>query len=108
MQSHQDFKPIVLKKKKRVESNQSKTQLPSNFKIENDTTGEIKLKTISPQVCKLIQQKRIDLGMKQQDLARKINIRQIDMQNMENGSVMPSNHVLQQLRKVLNCKIEIK
>ena len=43
--------------------------------------------------------------MSQSDLAKKLNIKQVDINNYENGKLVPTNNIIAKLEKLLKTKL---
>lgn len=109
MQLHQDFVPVIFKKKTEQKQKHTHVDIPRHVKIENDNTGELLCAPKVPlSIGILIQQRRIEMGLKQTELAQKINVKPQEIQQFESCKTMPDNNTLQKLRRVLNCQIKIK
>jgi len=106
--SHQDWEPVHIQgtnsinggksKKKFIQSKETKLE----NKIDND---EFQLPKSNIILQKLIQQGRLKEKMSQSDLAKKLNIKQVDINNYENGKLVPTNNIIAKLEKLLKTKL---
>lgn len=92
---HQDFKPVVFKKKT------IKKPPPTKQKNTVDNTEIDTIPKVSLQISKNMQKARLRLKISQKDLAHKINVPSKLIQQYENGKAIPQPHILQKIRKVL-------
>lgn len=71
--------------------------------LENDESiPKIETKTKATDFRKLVTKKRNELKLSQNDLAKRCNVLAKDIKDIENGTIKPSNHLHQKLRKQLN------
>lgn len=93
-----DWDPIVLKKPK-----PPPITLPSRPVVETEEIGKIQAATL--ELRKQIQTARIAKNMSQAQLAQHINEKPNVIQGYESGKAIPTNQILQKLRKVLGVKL---
>tara|TARA_Y100000389_G_scaffold190267_1_gene214948 strand:+ start:282 stop:632 length:351 start_codon:yes stop_codon:yes gene_type:complete len=107
--AHQNWETVHIKgtnpilgnkisKKKYIISKETKIEK----QIENDT---FKLPTSNITLQKTIQQGRLKEKLSQANLAQKLNMKQIDINNFENGKQVPSNQIIAKLEKILKVKL---
>ncbi len=117
--SHQDWEPIVFKKRvpKTVQEAKAKgltTQKHTNKKnvnyentvsmrkLENE---EVEIKKIEHSVSKIIQKARMNAKLSQKDLAQKLNLKPTVIQNYESGKAIPNKMILVKMGKMLNTHL---
>lgn len=99
MEDHQNWKEVIVSKKKKVSR--------PNMSISNE---EKKLLSDEPELpkkieftlSKRIQQGRANKNMTQKELARQLNIKPQVIQSYENGSVIPDKNILNKIFRILN------
>jgi len=114
---HQDLKTIVLRKNpvdlqksyKRdgLTTSVAKNTATQTKKILDDNLDTFKVPKVSHALCRQIQNARMSLGLKQKDLASKINVTPAVIQTYENGKAVPDNKVMQKLRRILKVKLVV-
>ena len=115
---HQDLEPLILyaskKKKKEQEKNAQRTgqtetrkknTSDSKMKKLDEETENLSHEKVSKSISKTIQEKRLAKGLKQSELANKINEPVKVVQSYENGVAQPDIKVLLKLQKALGCKL---
>ena len=117
--SHQDWDPVVFKKRIPVKVCEAKakgltTQQNTNKKninyentmsmrkLENE---EVEIKKIEHSVSKIIQKARMEAKLSQKDLAQKLNLKPTVIQNYESGKAIPNKMVLVKMGKMLNIHL---
>lgn len=90
MNFHQDWEPVVFKKKKPEET--KKPVVFSQKKVEKNLE-EFKHRTVPKHISDAISKKRIELKMTQSQLAQKINERPSVVTDIESGKCLVYNHV---------------
>lgn len=96
MYQHQDWEPVVLRKKSTTETEtvlRKKEEGPVNKKKVDQNLEEFKHKKIPKNISDAIMKRRIELKMTQAQLAQKINERPSVVNEIENGSAPTYNHV---------------
>ena len=73
-------------------------------KLEEDM-DTLKVETVNKSISKVIREQRTKLGLKQKDLANKVNVTPSVIQQYENGSIKSDIKVLIKLERVLKCKL---
>lgn len=73
-------------------------------KLEEDMET-LKVETVNKSISKVIREQRTKLGLKQKDLANKVNVTPTVIQQYENGSIKSDIKVLLKLERVLKCKL---
>ena len=73
-------------------------------KLEEDMDN-LKVETVNKSISKVIREQRTKLGLKQKDLANKVNVTPTVIQQYENGSIKSDIKVLLKLERVLKCKL---
>lgn len=84
-------------KKKNPESNKMR-------KLDEETEN-LKVETINKSISGVIRTHRTKLGLKQKDLANKINVHPSVIQHYENGNAQTDIKVLLKLERALKCKL---
>ena len=118
--SHQDWDPIVFKKRAPRSANEArargvkvskerantKNEAYKNTlnarKVENE---EIKIQKIDLNLSKLIQKARFDAKISQKELAEKLNLQLSIIQGYESGKIIPNKTLLYKMGKVLNIHL---
>ena len=77
---------------------------PKMKKLEEDTEN-LKVETVNKSISKTIREQRSKLGLKQKDLANKINVPPSVIQQYENGSSQTDIKILLKLERALKCKL---
>lgn len=121
MTEHQDWKPLILNKKIKSDSQQQKeykivnkgTSNKQHYERDNlnkiaDSNETNVVKTISLDLSRTIQQARMNKKWTQKELANKINEQQKVIADYESGHAIPNNHILGKLEKVLSVKLRGK
>lgn len=97
--NHQDWEPVVLTKKKPISINKSNKN--------NDDDDEIKkLKFISLNNSKLIQQARTNQKISQKDLAKKLNLDIKIIQSYECGKGVQNTQIMNKIEKFLKIRLD--
>ena len=65
----------------------------------------LKIETVKKSISEEIRNNRTKLGLKQKDLANKINVPIQTIQQYENGKIQTDIKILLKLEKVLKCKL---
>jgi putative transcription factor len=76
-------------------------------KLENETEV-LNHKTVDKSICKLIQQARLQKGMKQKDLANKLNIQVTVIQNIESGKSIEDKALINRIARTLGIQLKKK
>lgn len=107
----QDWKPLILKKKKTEMNTEVKTNLPSSATFvpverkdrpkKADFSDVTVPKTVGDGMGKRIQQARTAKGWTQKDLAQKVNVKPADIRDIENGTAVLNMPLISKIRKVL-------
>ena len=117
--SHQDWDPVVFKKRIPVKVSEAKakgltTQQNTNKKninyentvsmrkLENE---EVEIKKIGHSVSKIIQKARMEAKLSQKDLAQKLNLKPTVIQSYESGKAIPNKMILVKMGKMLNTHL---
>ena len=117
--SHQDWEPVIFKKRIPVKVKEAKakgltTQQNTNKKnvnyentvsmrkLENE---EVEIKKIEHSVSKIIQKARMNAKLSQKDLAQKLNLKPTVIQNYESGKAIPNKMILVKMGKMLNTHL---
>lgn len=118
--SHQDWDPVVFKKKAPRSANEAKSRgvkvakertttkneayknTLSARKVENE---EVVIKKIDFNLSKLIQKARFDSKISQKTLAEKLNLQVSVIQGYESGKVIPNKNLLYKMGKILNVHL---
>ena len=118
--SHQDWDPVVFKKRAPRSANEAKargvkvtkeraTTKNEAFKntlnarkVENE---EVVIKKIDLNLSKLIQKARFDAKISQKGLAEKLNLQLSVIQGYESGKVIPNKNLLYKMGKILNIHL---
>lgn len=74
------------------------------WKLEQDTEN-LKIDKVNKSISEVIRTQRTKLGLKQKDLANKINVTPTIIQQYENGSIKSDIKILIKLEKALKCKL---
>ena len=93
-----EWDPVVLKKPK-----PPPISIPSKPAVEIQEIGKVQTATL--ELRKQIQGARIAKNMSQAQLAQHINEKPNVIQGYESGKAIPTNQILQKLRKVLGVKL---
>lgn len=115
---HQDLEVLHLVNKKVAQEKAQKAKKQSGavevkkkhvgdakmWKLENEMDN-LKIETVSKSISKTIQSERLKKGLKQKDLANKINVTPNVIQQYESGSCQTDIKILLKLEKVLKCKL---
>lgn len=111
----QDFEPIVFSQKTKpiINYNNNKNKNSDNHnakqniimaKIDNE---EIKIPTMSNDMCKNIQQARCNKKMSQEDLAKKCNLPKDVIRDYENGKAVPKKSDLIKISRNLGINLQM-
>lgn len=76
-------------------------------KLDNETEV-LNHKTVDKSICKLIQQARLQKGMKQKDLANKLNIQVTVIQNIESGKSIEDKALINRIARTLGIQLKKK
>lgn len=98
--SGQDWEPVIFRK---TTSNISNKKPPKLNK--NDDEVLEKKPVISSSNSQLIQQGRLAKGLKQKDLAQKINVDSRIIQDYESGKTAPNYSIMCKIEKILNIQL---
>jgi putative transcription factor len=100
--NHQDWKPVVLRKKTEHKTKRS----VGNKKFHKlDSDDPDAPKKISLSAGKQIQQARCDKKLSQKQLAQLLNVKAQLITDYESGKAIPSRSVLNKLNRALGIKI---
>jgi len=114
---HQDLEVLHLINKKMAQKNIKKGVTPvetiqktnnpeaiAMWKLEQDTEN-LKIDKVNKSISEVIRTQRTKLGLKQKELANKINVTPAIIQQYENGSIKSDIKILIKLEKALKCKL---
>ena len=114
---HQDLEVLHLINKKMAQKNIKKGVTPvetiqktnnpearAMWKLEQDTEN-LKIDKVNKSISEVIRTQRTKLGLKQKELANKINVSPAIIQQYENGSIKSDIKILIKLEKALKCKL---
>jgi ribosome-binding protein aMBF1 (putative translation factor) len=101
--SHQDFKPVVLKKTKLTNHTYNSEGSSVFRKLDSDEPDAPK--TIQYSQSLKIQKGRNLKKMSQKDLAMKINVPVNTINSYESGTVIPNKSVLRKIQDILEIKL---
>ena len=114
---HQDLEVLHLINKKMAQKNIKKGITPvetiqktnnpearAMWKLEQDTEN-LKIDKVNKSISEVIRTQRTKLGLKQKELANKINVTPAIIQQYENGSIKSDIKILIKLEKALKCKL---
>lgn len=114
---HQDLEVLHLINKKMAQKNIKKGVTPvetiqktnnpearAMWKLEQDTEN-LKIDKVNKSISEVIRTQRTKLGLKQKELANKINVTPTIIQQYENGSIKSDIKILIKLEKALKCKL---
>ena len=103
--NHQDWSHVVLKKNSNIKK--QSVQLPEGHKEfkKLDSNDPDAPKCLGLSVGKQIEKARLKKGLKQKELAIKINVIESVIRDYETGKIIPSKKVTQQICKVLELKL---
>ena len=114
---HQDLEVLHLINKKMAQKNIKKGLTPvetiqktnnpeasAMWKLEQDTEN-LKIDKVNKSISEVIRTQRTKLGLKQKELANKINVTPAIIQQYENGSIKSDIKILIKLEKALKCKL---
>lgn len=117
MSSHQDWNPVVfnLKNKQTPKNKPTPDETTVTLKKHHFTTNLQKFdgddiitpKKLNLSLSKQIQQARTNQKMTQKQLAVKINERVEVVRDYENGKAIPSQQIINKLRRVLNAPLKV-
>ena len=103
---HQDWKPVILKKNKKLEKiiekvkvNNLNSNSNQNINIKKLETEDIKLEYIDKKVSKKIAKARLEQKISQQDLANRLCVKKNIINDLESGKILKNNKII---RKTLN------
>jgi ribosome-binding protein aMBF1 (putative translation factor) len=103
---NQDWKTVVLRKKSPSQSNRIQVD-PTLKKIINlESEDPTAPKKLGKDCAQQIQKARCTLKLKQEDLAKKINVKANIIKEYETGNVVPDRGILNKLNRALNIKID--
>jgi len=105
----QDWKPVVFKKKIEQTPVQKATAIKNKKRGNNsaqklckvDNTEIDTIKKVSMSTSKAISKRRTELGLKQKDLANRINVKIELLASYENGKAVPNGQIINKLERVL-------
>ena len=97
---HQDWKPVLIKKKKKVSKNEPKKQGGIGHSLDSNDT-KLKHKKVDKNFGKKIVQYRMAKKWNQKTLGQKINIKEDVIKKYETGTIIPNEHIINKLRRVL-------
>ena len=114
---HQDLEVLHLINKKMAQKNIKKGLTPvktiqktnnpeasAMWKLDQDTEN-LKIDKVNKSISEVIRTHRTKLGLKQKELANKINVTPAIIQQYENGSIKSDIKILIKLEKALKCKL---
>ncbi len=106
---HQDWKPVVFKKKIVKKESVVKQKVSSEASHKNrkldEETENFKIERVDLSVRQAIMKGRNARKMKQKDLANLLALRSDIIINYENGKAVPNQRVLQKMERVLGIKL---
>lgn len=95
----QDWKPVVFKKNKEI---QKKPSGPTHVqKLDENTENYKDHKKIPKILADSIRQKRLDLKMTQEELAKKINVKANIVNDIESQKCIYDSKVIENIKRVL-------
>lgn len=94
--NHQDWKPVVFKKKTTKKQPQS---VKSNTKSDDD---DIKLKKFPPELVKQIIKYRVDKNMNRKQFAQFLNIRESKLAEIETNKALHNGPLVGRFKKLIN------
>ena len=97
---HQDWKPVLIKKKKKVSKNEPKKTKGLGHSLDDNDT-KLKHKKVDKNFGKKIAQYRMAKKCNQKKLGHKINIKEDVIKKSETGTIIPNEHIINKLRRVL-------
>lgn len=101
---HQDFKPVIWKKKKTVNNHTHNPSGTSEFRKLDGDDPDAPSK-IEHNIRIKIQKGRTAKNMSQKDLAMKINVPVSTVSSYESGKAIPNKQILQKIRNTLGIKL---
>ena len=109
----QDWETVVFSKPKSTNNNNSSNKAPVKLtdeqirlnKLEN---GELQIKKINTDLKIKIQQARKNKNLTQADLAKKINVKQNIINDLESGKGEKNNNLLGKIERALGVKLRGK
>ena len=111
---HQDWKPVVWSKVPKREFKNSQTKLSQvdseSLRIRKieDENEDFKHNKVGISTGKIIQQARMNLKLKQKDLANRLNVKPNIIQSWESGKAFIDNKLRTKLQQVLKVKLPKK
>jgi len=104
MNRHQDWEPVIIRKKSTTPNESSSTQITKEQKLEREEIGTHK--KVGVATAKTIQQARIARGFKtQRELAIAVGVTPGIISSYESGKATPDPATMQKLRRILNVKL---
>ena len=114
--AHQDWKPVVFRKKIDNKKSSKNTKVVARSNVKNHTglnknttvkdDDEIKkIKTVGLETGKQIQQARLAKKIKQKELAQRLNVQVSIIQQYENGKAKYNGAMLTRIGKVLGVRL---
>jgi ribosome-binding protein aMBF1 (putative translation factor) len=105
---HQNWETYIVHckdTKKDKKDTDSKKQISKTQKIENmEKEDNLKHKKIDKELSKKIQQMRLSKGWTQKQLAQKINVNPIIINEIESGKALYNGQHIGKLKRLLNIK----
>ena len=110
---HQDWdviytrgnKELNKKKEKEKETKKSNTIIKENKLEKKINEGNLKHDKVKLDISKQIQQKRLEMGMTQKDLANKLNVRASVIVDYENSKAIFNKGFIRRIEQILNCQL---
>jgi ribosome-binding protein aMBF1 (putative translation factor) len=105
---HQDWKPVILSKKKKPEKIVEKVRKTNNsnqnINLKKLEADDVKLEYIDKSISKKISEARLHLKMSQQDLANRLCVKKNIVNDLESGKVLKNDQIIKKALKLLNIK----
>lgn len=103
---HQDWEHVLIKGTDSTKIKNKKYIVTSETKLENQIDNDtFKFPKSNITLQKLIQQGRLKEKLSQVLLAKKLNMKQNNINNFENGKQVPSNKIIAKLETILKIKL---
>lgn len=120
MNNFQDWNPVILRNKNREKEDPILLKHRNNVEIETikkdknkidtnlrklDSNDIIIIDKIPLEICKKIQQGRLEKNLTRKELAQKLNIKENIITEIENGKYKYDKQLIRKIEKILNYKI---
>jgi len=100
----QDWTPLVLNKPKTKHSSSIK-DASSIKEYNNLLNDDYVAKNININISNQIKNARCSKSLTQKQLANRLNVKESVINNYESGKIIPNNHTLNQISKILDIKL---